>query len=268
VANPEKKIISKLTALTSHFHGIGERTGGAVHGHGQHVHDAANKFDEEEKKLAAEAEKSVGSEAKKLESQGAQEAEAAARASTAAAAVRGRAEAEQKLRIDDLRTQGHGPQRHLDPDDATLQRRLGTTEYNTDGTVKLKQGGPNINHVSSKDWIDPETGTTTDAETGGPHRCGAVATRFDDPADMVKVDDYVRKYIAQHGTPPGDIPIKDVLGEDGHKRLTGFYKDPSDPSKFLPVDFEGGNITPVYKHVDGKWIARTIFPSPRYLRHP
>ena len=265
MADPAKKIISKLTALTGHFHGIGERMGRAVHGHGQQVHDAANKFDEEEKKLAAEADKAVGSEAKKLESQGAQEAEAAARASTAAAAVRGRAEAE---RINGLSEQGHGPQRHLFPDDETLQRRLGTTEYNPDGSVKLKQGGPNVNHVASKDWIDPETGTTIDAETGGPHRCGAVATRFDNPADMVKVDDYVRKYIADHGTPPTEIPIKDVLGEDGHKRLTGFYKDPSDPSKYLPVDFEGGNITPVYKHVDGKWIARTIFPNPRFGRHP
>ncbi|NUR62989.1 MAG: hypothetical protein HOV87_30690, partial [Catenulispora sp.] len=195
-------------------------------------------------------------------------AAAKARAKVAEDAVRGRAEAEQKLRIDELRTQGHGPQRHLDPDDATLQRRLGTTEYNADGTVKLKQGGPNVNHVASKDWIDPETGTTIDAETGGPHRCGAVATRFDDAGDMVKVDDYVRKHIADHGAPPTEIPIKDVLGEDGHKRLTGFYKDPSDPSKYLPVDFEGGNITPVYKHVDGKWIARTIFPNPRFGRHP
>ncbi|NUR58867.1 MAG: hypothetical protein HOV87_09345, partial [Catenulispora sp.] len=87
MGNPAKKIISKLTSLTGHFHGIGERTGGAVHGHGQHVHDAANKFDEEEKKLAQAAEKEVGSEAKNLESQGAREAEAAARASTAAAAV-------------------------------------------------------------------------------------------------------------------------------------------------------------------------------------
>ncbi|NUP49602.1 MAG: hypothetical protein HOW97_20170 [Catenulispora sp.] len=88
MANPEKKIISKLTSLTGHFHGIGEHTGGAVHGHGTHVHDAANKFDEEEKKLATEAKGKLGTEANKLEAQGEQEAAAASAAASSAARTR------------------------------------------------------------------------------------------------------------------------------------------------------------------------------------
>ncbi|NUR64025.1 MAG: hypothetical protein HOV87_36010 [Catenulispora sp.] len=84
MANPEKKIISKLTSLTGHFHGIGERTGGSVHGLGTHLHGAADKFDEEEKKLAQAAEKEVGGVAKKAEAEGAQAASAASSAASAA----------------------------------------------------------------------------------------------------------------------------------------------------------------------------------------
>lgn len=75
MASPEKKIIAKLIALPEHFHSVGERTGRAVHGHGQHVRNAADKFDEEEKKLAADAEKKLETTATK---DGEKEAEAAA----------------------------------------------------------------------------------------------------------------------------------------------------------------------------------------------
>jgi hypothetical protein len=86
---------------------------------------------------------------------------------------------------------------------------------------------------------------------------------------MVKVDDYVKDYIAKNGIPPEDpIPIADVLGPDGHTRLTGFYKDPNDPSQYLPVDFEGGSITAPYDLNGSQWENKTIFPGPRPGRHP
>lgn len=176
---------------------------------------------------------------------------------------------ETERRIAALRTQGHAPGRHLDPDIETLQRRLGTTVREENGRPKIKQGGPNVGHVASEDHIDPLTGTTTDGDHGGVHRCGPYATKFNDPADMAKVDAYVRSYIDEHGAEPPSIPIADVLGPEGHKRLTGVYKDPENPDRYLPVDFEGGTIRAGYRQQpNGEWKAITMFPDPRPGRHP
>lgn len=170
--------------------------------------------------------------------------------------------------INELRTEGHAPGRHLDPDEQALQDRLGTTKFNPDGTPKLKTTGPNIGHVSSENFVDPLTGTTTDGDTGNPHRCGPYATKFNNPADLARADDYFRAQIAA-GREAGPTPISDVLGPDGHKKLTGFYKDPSSPSQYLPVDFEGGTIRPVYAEdgVGGHDLI-TMFPEPAPGKHP
>lgn len=173
-------------------------------------------------------------------------------------------------RIASLKSEGHATDRHLDPDATKLQARLGTTVYNPDGTPRIKAAGPNIGHVASRDWIDPVTGTTSDADTGDPHHCGPYATRFNDPADMAKIDAYARDRIATSGTPPGGIPIADVLGPDGHTRMTGYYKDPSNPGSYLPVDFENGFVTAIYRQdpVTGTWKNRTMYPGPADGRHP
>jgi hypothetical protein len=170
--------------------------------------------------------------------------------------------------ITELRTEGHAPGRHLDPNDQTLKDRLGTTKLNPDGTPKLKTEGPNVGHVSSENFVDPLTGTTTDGVNGGFHRCGPYATKFNDPTDMARADDYFRAQIAS-GEDALSTPISDVLGPDGHKQLTGFYKDPSDPSRYLPVDFEGGSIRPVYRvNASGHFDLITMFPEPAPGKHP
>lgn len=170
--------------------------------------------------------------------------------------------------INALRAEGHAPGRHLDPDEQALQDRLGTTKLNPDGTPKLKTAGPNAGHVSSENFIDPLTGTTTDGETGNPHRCGPYATKFNNPEDLARADDYFRIQIAA-GTGVNATPISDILGPDGHMRLTGFYKDPSDPSRYLPVDFEGGTIRPLYRpNGSGGLKLITMFPEPVPGRHP
>ncbi len=171
--------------------------------------------------------------------------------------------------IDGLRNGGgHAPQRHLDPDDAKLQARLGTPKYDaTTGDVKLKPNG----HVKSEGHVDPATGSTADADNPAKsHYCGPYSTKFDDPADMAKVDDYYAKHIAAHGTPPADPTIEDVLGPDGHKRLTGWYHDPDNPGSYLPVDFEGGTLKGIYKHdpATNTWFNKTMFPSPADGKHP
>jgi hypothetical protein len=58
-------------------------------------------------------------------------------------------------RMDVLRDEGHGPQRHHDPTDGQLQDRLGTPVRDSDGDVVLRPDG----FVRSTDHIDPETGT-------------------------------------------------------------------------------------------------------------
>ncbi len=170
--------------------------------------------------------------------------------------------------LDNLRTEGHAPGRHLDPGEQALKNRLGTTKRNPDGTPKLKTAGPNIGHVASENFVDPLTGSTTDGVTGNPHLCGPYATKFNNPEDMARADEYFRKQLAG-GTLPGPTSISDVLGPTGHQDLTGFYKDPADPSKYLPVNFEGGTIRPVYRpDGSGGFKLHTMFPEPAPGKHP
>ncbi|MDH6706122.1 hypothetical protein P3T27_002845 [Kitasatospora sp. MAA19] len=62
---------------------------------------------------------------------------------------------------------------------------------------------------------------------------------------------------------------EDILGPEGHKRFTGFYKDPQDPSRYLPVDFEGGNIATFYEpDAHGKWHLVTSYANPAQGKHP
>ena len=172
------------------------------------------------------------------------------------------------IHITQLRIEGHAPGRHLDADDQALQTRLGTTKLNPNGTPKLKAGGPNAGHVDSENFVDPMSGTTTDRETGKPHRCGPYASKFNNPEDMARADDYFRAQIAS-GNDATSTPISEILGPEGHKRLTGFYKDPTDPARFLPVDFEGGTIRPVYRvNASGHFDLITMFPEPAPGKHP
>ncbi|WP_328538103.1 hypothetical protein [Streptomyces sp. NBC_00344] len=165
--------------------------------------------------------------------------------------------------------QGHAPGRHLYPDDEALRNRLGTVQTDTGGTPKVY--GPNSSNpglLKSENNIDPLTGTTVDGVHGGSHRVGPYATRFDNAEDMVRADAYFRDELARTGAPPAETSIDDVLGIDGYRRLTGYYRDPINPDNFLPVDFEGGTIQPVYRMHDGKWKLHTMFTNPAPGRHP
>ncbi|MFE6056195.1 hypothetical protein ACFQ6N_36070 [Kitasatospora sp. NPDC056446] len=174
-------------------------------------------------------------------------------------------------RIGDFDSQGHAPGRHIRVDDSALQIRLGTTMTNPDGSPKIyTPASANAGHVKSNNHIDPLTGTTVDGDNGQVHKCGPYATRYDDPADMVTVDKYVRSYLKKNGELPDvAIPIEDILGPDGHKRFTGFYKDPQNPNQYLPVNFEGGKIVAVYvPDGNGGFRLVTSYPNPAPGRHP
>ncbi|MDK0521996.1 hypothetical protein [Streptomyces sp. ML-6] len=166
--------------------------------------------------------------------------------------------------------QGHAPGRHLYPNDQVLTDRLGTVLRDSNGAPKLY--GPNSNYpglVKSENNVDPLTGTTVDGVTGGIHRVGAFATRFDNAEDMVRADAYFREEMARTGSEPMETSISDVLGPGAEKRFTGYYRDPANLNEFKPVNFEGGTIVPVYRLLpDGQYRLHTMFANPAPGRHP
>ncbi|MFD3619109.1 hypothetical protein ACFWWT_28480 [Streptomyces sp. NPDC058676] len=166
--------------------------------------------------------------------------------------------------------EGHAPGRHLYPDEQALQDRLGTPKLDSSGNPQMY--GPNsanAGHVKSENNVDPLTGTTVDGVHGGVHRVGPYATRFENPEDMVRADQYFRDEISRTGEPPdAELPIEDLLGPEGHKRFSGFYRNPADLNEFLPVDFAGGTIRPIYRMEDGDWKLITMYANPAPGRHP
>lgn len=166
--------------------------------------------------------------------------------------------------------EGHAPGRHLYPEEQALRDRLGTPKLDTSGNpVMYGPNSANAGHIKSENNIDPLTGTTVDGVTGGVHRVGPYATRFNHAEDMVRADQHFRDEIARTGEPPDEeLPISDLLGPEGHKRFTGFYRNPANLSEFLPVDFEGGSIRGVYRFIDGDWKLITMYANPAPGRHP
>ncbi|MGW0773102.1 hypothetical protein ACWD01_05485 [Streptomyces sp. NPDC002835] len=166
--------------------------------------------------------------------------------------------------------EGHAPGRHHYPDDQALRDRLGDVLLDNGGVPKVY--GPNSSYpglLKSENNVDPLTGTTVDGVTGGVHRVGPFATRFDEAADMVRADAYFRAEMARTGDAAVETPIERVLGPDAYQRLSGYYRDPSDASGFRPVDFEGGTIKPVYRlGDDGEYRLITMFANPAAGRHP
>lgn len=162
-------------------------------------------------------------------------------------------------RLSELKDEGHGPQRHVDPSDDQLRARLGRPVIDeTTGNPKLRADG----HVRAEEQVDPMTGTTEDGVDGGVHRCGPFATRFDEARDYVRADEYLRDRFGTEGDVQGRVPIEDVLGPAGHTRMTGFYTDPQ-TLEHKPVDFSGGSIFAMYDRDDtGAPKLFTMYPDP------
>jgi hypothetical protein len=217
------------------------------------------------------------------------EKEAADKAAAEKAAAEAKAAAEKaaatKAKVDDLRTQGHAPQRHLDASDAQLEGRLGKPLYKKDGTLQTDSEG----YVLSNQKMDPaRTDAASLADTdplkykdmykttaaGAPknHSCGPFATAFGSPEDMAKAEDAAHKAISP--ADPADtrttvsLDAKTVLGDDGVSRLRGTYIDPSNPVtgtaiNYKDADFSGSSILAVYdKNASGGWDLTTMYPEP------
>jgi hypothetical protein len=162
-------------------------------------------------------------------------------------------------RLDELRHEGHGPQRHLDTTDDQLRTRLGIPEVDDTGAPVLRPDG----YVRSTDHIDPETGTTEDAVHGGPHRCGPVASRFDSGDDYVTAEAHMRHVADDTADLAPRRRISDVLGAEAEQRMTGCYHDPVRAGEYRRADFTDGTIQAVY-YRDGNGDLRltTMYANP------
>jgi hypothetical protein len=155
--------------------------------------------------------------------------------------------------LKELANQGHGPQRH--EGDVTPQQL-------EDRAVK---------------GFDPMTGTTTDGVHGGTHKTGRHATKINTPEDYVKAEEAMRQSKkfdeeAKKAKDAGidtvvvdDVPLKDVLGDDYSKKLTGKTRlgSKNHPTGAEDTDFTDGTMKAIYKE-DGKggYDLVTMYPEP------
>lgn len=164
-------------------------------------------------------------------------------------------------RIQEMRAEGHGVQRHLDSTDQQAINRLGEPVRDDTGAPELKTSGQVKVEDNSK--IDPMTGSNTDGVSGGEHKCAKETSTFDSAEDYAAADAHARELLKGETVPVGEFPISDVLGSDGHERIKCYTLDPQtgDPQR---VDLEGGSIKAVYEHgADGKLHFVTMYAMPK-----
>ncbi|AJT66037.2 hypothetical protein [Streptomyces chattanoogensis] len=211
--------------------------------------------------------------------------------------VRDRYKKQVAERVEDLRKQGHGPQRHLDPTDEMLKERLGKPEkiFDREGNhaqgddhkpkYKRLQGG----YVETKEKVDPAHGPDArqrlgedaylDAEDPSRnHKCDAFSTAFnsgDDEAFMY-AERHARSLLdpANPGRQDFRFMPEDAWGPgDHHDRFRGFYVDPDRPMtgdtiNYKPVDFHGANLFAVFEPDGmGGHKLKTMFPEPKRERN-
>lgn len=157
-------------------------------------------------------------------------------------------------KFDDLKAQGHGPQRH-------------------EGDVTTKQ----LEERCMK-GIDPMTGTTTDGVTSKTHKYSRNATKVNTPEDYVKAEEYLKnsneykdkvKYadaIGKKQVVLEETKLKDIYGDsysskvDGRTRI-GSAKNPQG-SNVTEFSDESKMIGVYRKADDGTWNLLTMYPDP------
>jgi len=162
-------------------------------------------------------------------------------------------------RITELRRQGHAPQRHGGQI---------TDQQLTDRALR---------------GIDPMTGTTTDGEHGGTHKCGRNATKFITDEALVRAEDFARNseiYRIQQreneitGKPfiAVRVPLMDVFGTSYLSQVKGIRRagskskptgDPPGSRPPTPSNFENGSLLAVFVRTnDGSYNLKTAYPDP------
>ena len=161
-------------------------------------------------------------------------------------------DAKVKARIAELKSQGHGPQRH--EGDMTKEQLK----------ARVTQG------------IDPETGTAKDKYTGRRHNIGQHATKITSEKKYVEAEEKMRasshykKAIANAEQLGGKKvkfrqPLRDILGSDYKDHIFGYTREGEIGSvrRLTETDFSGGTVFAVYeKDSAGSWLLRTLYPDP------
>lgn len=169
--------------------------------------------------------------------------------------------AEVTTRIQDLRRQGHGPQRH---GARVTDRQL------TDRVLY---------------WIDPVTGTTDDADVPGQmHRCGHDAAKITSEAGFVLAERMLRRSedfeqqradnettgkrtIAVH------LPLSTIFGSKYQTHVAGEHRNgpkehpTGEPPGSRPptsTDFTEGKMFALFRlGPDGQYTLKTMYPKPK-----
>ncbi|WP_336086834.1 hypothetical protein [Nocardia sp. SSK8] len=190
------------------------------------------------------------------------------------------------LRVAELETQGHSPQRHLHPTDGQLQSRLGTPHMT--GNPPHANFQPD-GYVIARNKIDPAKGPVelltrdrymdkyaTDAH-GNPtkHKVGSFSTAFGDARSLVAAESAARNEIPVGSTATREVvrldpaQVRAAIGDAGIANLRGYYIDPANPMtgtrvNFKPVDFTDAEILAVYdRGRNGEWNLTTMYPEPQ-----
>jgi hypothetical protein len=158
------------------------------------------------------------------------------------------------LFLNDLKTQGHGPQRH-------------------EGDVTPEQLDDRCQH-----GINPQTGTAFDDDAQTiPHGYSAHATKFNDPGTYVDAEEKMRSHSSvavnrQNAKNLGrnryavEIPLKEALGDDYKTKLSGKTRKGTrkNPTGSDDTDFTDGTLKAIYvMNPDGSETLLTMFPNPK-----
>lgn len=165
-----------------------------------------------------------------------------------------------QARIQELRRQGHTPQRH---------GSQVTDQQLTDRALWGK---------------DPMTGTTTDGETGGTHNYGRNATKFTSDKALVDAERHMRtapdfESQKKDNEITGDvrirleIPLRDIFGAGYQNHVHGIRRpgsktkptgDPPGDLQPSNTDFTDGTMFAFFKKSDdGEYKLRTMYPKPK-----
>jgi hypothetical protein len=155
-------------------------------------------------------------------------------------------------RLEDLRRQGHGPQRH-------------------EGQVTRAQLEDRVLHGT-----DPMTGSNINPNTGNPYNPPRRATRITDERTYVEAEERMRSSQefadAPVSTAPDGsrrkevvVPLERAIGADYQDHVEGMTRIGSvnNPTGTRPTNLEDGNMVAVYVENDrGGWDLLTMYPEP------
>lgn len=162
-------------------------------------------------------------------------------------------------RMEQLRSQGHGPGRH----------------------------GPQVTPEQLRDrlleWKDPMNGTKVDEVHGGHHRCSDNATKVASDEAYVQADDCIRASDAFHMERaraeaagekrfPVEMGLETIYGDAYRDKVDGLHREGPPPDSggnpAVPpptnIDFTGGTMKGIYQRTeDGGWATWSMYPQPQ-----